>query len=69
MRRYIQNVKIHLGIRALLVVGSIFVLYAYGNFANTFMNKVFQKSGVDFVCGIKMRTMLQMVLYLGLLAI
>ncbi|MEH7268052.1 LTA synthase family protein [Bacillus toyonensis] len=49
MRRYIQNVKIHLGIRALLVVGSIFVLYAYGNFANTFMNKVFKKSGVDFV--------------------
>ncbi len=49
MRRYIQNVKIHLGIRALLVVGSIFVLYAYGNFTNTFMNKVFQKSGVDFV--------------------
>ncbi|MDA1651873.1 LTA synthase family protein [Bacillus cereus group sp. TH160LC] len=49
MRRYIQNVKIHLGIRALLVLGSIFVLYAYGNFANTFMNKVFQKSGVDFV--------------------
>ncbi|MES5883892.1 phosphoglycerol transferase [Bacillus thuringiensis] len=49
MRRYIQNVKIHLGIRTLLVVGSIFVLYAYGNFANTFMNKVFQKSGVDFV--------------------
>lgn len=49
MRRYIQNVKIHLGIRASLVVGSIFVLYAYGNFANTFMNKVFQKSGVDFV--------------------
>ncbi|KAA0757540.1 LTA synthase family protein [Bacillus sp. BF2-3] len=49
MRRYIQNVKIHLGISALLVVGSIFVLYAYGNFANTFMNKVFQKSGVDFV--------------------
>ncbi|WP_324660121.1 LTA synthase family protein [Bacillus cereus] len=49
MRRYIQNVKIHLGIRALLIVGSIFVLYAYGNFANTFMNKVFQKSGVDFV--------------------
>lgn len=49
MRRYIQNAKIHLGIRALLVVGSIFVLYAYGNFANTFMNKVFQKSGVDFV--------------------
>ncbi|PFN88581.1 phosphoglycerol transferase [Bacillus thuringiensis] len=49
MGRYIQNVKIHLGIRALLVVGSIFVLYAYGNFANTFMNKVFQKSGVDFV--------------------
>ncbi|MDA1967995.1 LTA synthase family protein [Bacillus cereus] len=49
MRRYIQNVKIHLGIRALLVVGSIFVLYAYGNFADTFMNKVFQKSGVDFV--------------------
>jgi len=49
MRRYIQNVKIHLGIRALLVIGSIFVLYAYGNFANTFMNKVFQKSGVDFV--------------------
>ncbi|WP_324656007.1 LTA synthase family protein [Bacillus cereus] len=49
MRRDIQNVKIHLGIRALLVVGSIFVLYAYGNFANTFMNKVFQKSGVDFV--------------------
>lgn len=49
MRRYIQNVKTHLGIRALLVVGSIFVLYAYGNFANTFMNKVFQKSGVDFV--------------------
>ncbi|HDR7712483.1 TPA: sulfatase-like hydrolase/transferase [Bacillus cereus] len=49
MRRYIQNVKIHLGIRALLVVGSIFVLYAYGNFANTFMNKVFQKLGVDFV--------------------
>ncbi|UIJ65690.1 LTA synthase family protein [Bacillus cereus] len=49
MRRYIQNVKIHLGIRALLVVGSIFVLYTYGNFANTFMNKVFQKSGVDFV--------------------
>ncbi|MDW3034634.1 MULTISPECIES: LTA synthase family protein [Bacillus cereus group] len=49
MRRYIQNVKTHLGIRVLLVVGSIFVLYAYGNFANTFMNKVFQKSGVDFV--------------------
>ncbi|MFE6703470.1 LTA synthase family protein [Bacillus thuringiensis] len=49
MRSNIQNVKIHLGIRALLVVGSIFVLYAYGNFANTFMNKVFQKSGVDFV--------------------
>ncbi|MBE7114904.1 sulfatase-like hydrolase/transferase [Bacillus paranthracis] len=49
MRRYIQNVKTHLGIRALLVVGSIFVLYTYGNFANTFMNKVFQKSGVDFV--------------------
>lgn len=49
MRRYIQNVKTHLGIRALLVVGAIFVLYAYGNFANTFMNKVFQKSGVDFV--------------------
>ncbi|MGE7886381.1 LTA synthase family protein [Bacillus cereus] len=49
MRKYIQNVKIHLGIRALLVIGSILVLYAYGNFTNTFMNKVFQKSGVDFV--------------------
>lgn len=49
MRKYIQNIKIHLGIRALLVIGSILVLYAYGNFTNTFMNKVFQKSGVDFV--------------------
>ncbi|PQZ55863.1 phosphoglycerol transferase [Bacillus sp. MYb209] len=49
IRKYIQNVKIHPGIRVLLVVGSVFVLYAYGNFTNTFMNKVFQKSGVDFI--------------------
>ncbi|PFJ19471.1 phosphoglycerol transferase [Bacillus cereus] len=49
IQKYIQNVKIHLGIRALLVIGSIFVLYVYSNYTNTFMNKVFQKSGIDFV--------------------
>ncbi|PGV60063.1 phosphoglycerol transferase [Bacillus cereus] len=49
IRKYIQSVKIHPGVRAFLVVGSVFVLYAYGNFTNTFMNKWFQKSGIEFV--------------------
>lgn len=49
MRKYIQDVKIHLGIRALLVIGSVFVLYMYSNSSNPFMNKVFQKSGIEFV--------------------
>lgn len=49
IRKYIQSVKIHPGVRALLVVGSVFILYVYGNFTNTFMNKWFQKSGIEFV--------------------
>lgn len=49
IRKYIQGAKIHPGVRAFLVVGSVFVLYAYGNFTNTFMNKWFQKSGIEFV--------------------
>lgn len=49
MRKYIQDVKIHLGIRALLVIGSVFVLYMYSNSSSPFMNKVFQKAGIEFV--------------------
>ncbi|WP_070140069.1 LTA synthase family protein [Bacillus mycoides] len=49
IRKYIQNVKVHVGVRVLFIIGSIFVLYAYGNFTNTFMNKLFQKSGIEFV--------------------
>ncbi|MED0967953.1 LTA synthase family protein [Bacillus paramycoides] len=49
VRKYIQNVKVHAGVRVLFIIGSVFVLYAYGNFTNTFMNKWFQKSGIEFV--------------------
>ncbi|MEV5109606.1 sulfatase-like hydrolase/transferase [Bacillus sp. LBA3-1-1.1] len=49
IRKYIQNVKVHVGVRVLFIIGSVFVLYAYGNFTNTFMNKWFQKSGIEFV--------------------
>ncbi|MGN4426438.1 LTA synthase family protein [Bacillus cereus group sp. MYBK30-1] len=49
VRKYIQNVKVHAGVRVLFIIGSVFVLYAYGNFSNTFMNKWFQKSGIEFV--------------------
>lgn len=49
IRKYIQNVKVHAGVRVLFIIGSVFVLYAYGNFTNTFMNKWFQKSGIEFV--------------------
>ncbi|QWH39614.1 sulfatase-like hydrolase/transferase [Bacillus mycoides] len=49
IRKYIQNVKVHVGVRVLFIIGSSFVLYAYGNFTNTFMNKLFQNSGIEFV--------------------
>ncbi|HDR7794074.1 TPA: sulfatase-like hydrolase/transferase [Bacillus luti] len=49
IKKYIKHVKIHLGIRFLLVAVAVFILYAYSNFTNTFMNKVFQKAGVDFI--------------------
>ncbi|WP_242273631.1 LTA synthase family protein [Bacillus cereus group sp. BfR-BA-01310] len=49
VRKYIQNVKVHAGVRVLFIIGSVFVLYAYGNFTNTFMNKWFQKSDIEFV--------------------
>ncbi|TKI78705.1 LTA synthase family protein, partial [Bacillus mycoides] len=49
VRKYIQNVKVHAGVRVLFIIGSVFILYVYGNFTNTFMNKWFQKSGIEFV--------------------
>lgn len=49
VRKYIQNVKINIGVRVLLAIGSIFVVYAYSNYANTFMNKLFQQWDVEFV--------------------
>ncbi|PGP00184.1 phosphoglycerol transferase [Bacillus cereus] len=49
VRKYIQNVKVHAGVRFLFIIGSVFILYVYGNFTNTFMNKWFQKSGIEFV--------------------
>ncbi|MEW9182236.1 sulfatase-like hydrolase/transferase [Bacillus mycoides] len=49
VRKYIQNVKVHAGVRVLFIIGSVFILYVYGNFTNTFINKWFQKSGIEFV--------------------
>lgn len=49
VRKYIQNVKVHAGVRVLFIIGSVFILYVYGNFTDTFMNKWFQKSGIEFI--------------------
>ena len=47
IRRYIPVIKSHIIMRIILICGSAFMLYAYSNYSNTFMNNVFQKGGVD----------------------
>ncbi|KAA0762330.1 LTA synthase family protein [Bacillus sp. SH5-2] len=47
IRKHIPVIKSHIIIRIILVCGSAFMLYAYSNFSNTFMNNLFQKGGVD----------------------
>ncbi len=47
IRKYIPVVKSHIIIRIILVCGSAFMVYAYSNYPNTFMNNLFQKGGVD----------------------
>ncbi|QUG86143.1 LTA synthase family protein [Bacillus nitratireducens] len=49
VRKYIKNVKVHIGVRILFGIGSLFVLYAYSNYTNTFMNKLFQQWNIDFI--------------------
>lgn len=49
LRKHIVTVKIHLGVRVLLILGSICILYGYANYTNTFMNKLFQKWDVNFI--------------------
>lgn len=49
VRKYIENVKVHIGVRILFGIGSLFVLYAYSNYTNTFMNKLFQQWNIDFI--------------------
>ncbi|PGX02693.1 phosphoglycerol transferase [Bacillus sp. AFS033286] len=47
IRKYIPVIKSHIIIRIILVCGSAFMVYAYSNYPNTFMNNWFQKGGVD----------------------
>ncbi|KAB2442220.1 LTA synthase family protein [Bacillus luti] len=47
IRKHIPIIKSHIIIRIILVCGSAFMVYAYSNFSNTFMNNLFQKGGVD----------------------
>ncbi|CAM4109060.1 LTA synthase family protein [Bacillus luti] len=47
IRKHIPVIKSHIIIRIILVCGSAFMVYAYSNFSNTFMNNLFQKGGVD----------------------
>ncbi|SCC60410.1 Phosphoglycerol transferase [Bacillus mycoides] len=47
IRKYIPVIKSHIITRIILICGSAFMLYAYSNYPNTFMNNVFQKGGVD----------------------
>ncbi|WP_141557883.1 LTA synthase family protein [Bacillus cereus] len=47
IRKYIPVIKSHIIIRIILVCGSAFMVYAYSNYPNTFMNNLFQKGGVD----------------------
>lgn len=49
IRKYIKEASVHFMTRILFVIGSIFVLYAYSNYTNTFMNKLFQKWGIEFI--------------------
>lgn len=45
IRKYIPIIKSHIIIRIILVCGSAFMVYAYSNYPNTFMNNWFQKVG------------------------
>ncbi|MEI5891037.1 LTA synthase family protein [Bacillus cereus] len=47
IRKHIPIIKSHIIIRIILVCGSAFMVYAYSNYSNTFMNNLFQKGGVD----------------------
>lgn len=47
IRKHIPVIKSHIIIRIILVCGSAFMVYAYSNYSNTFMNNLFQKGGVD----------------------
>ncbi|HIE6631641.1 LTA synthase family protein [Bacillus luti] len=47
IRKHIPVIKSHIIIRIILACGSAFMVYAYSNYSNTFMNNLFQKGGVD----------------------
>lgn len=49
IRKYIPVIKPHIITRIILICGSMFMVYAYSNYPNTFMSNVLQKYGVTFV--------------------
>ncbi|WP_259416371.1 LTA synthase family protein [Bacillus toyonensis] len=49
IRKHIPVIKPHIITRIILICGSMFMVYAYSNYPNTFMSNVLQKYGVTFV--------------------
>lgn len=49
IRKHIPVIKPNMITRIILICGSTFMVYAYSNYPNTFMNSVLQKYGVTFV--------------------
>lgn len=48
IRKHIKSIKIHIGMRIVLICTSLFMVYAFSNYPNTFVNKLFVKGGVYF---------------------
>ncbi|AWC34299.1 LTA synthase family protein [Bacillus cytotoxicus] len=49
IRKHTEPVKVPISMRLFGIITSIFILYVYSNYTNTFMSKLFQKWGVEFI--------------------
>lgn len=49
LRKRIKPIKIHLGVRLIVSISSLFVIYVYANYADNIVGKWFQKWGINFI--------------------
>ncbi|PEE36222.1 LTA synthase family protein [Bacillus pseudomycoides] len=48
IRKHINSITIHISMRIVLICASVFMVYSFSNYPNTFVNKLFAKGGIYF---------------------